>query len=381
MNEVKNQIAASYGANRGLEPANVIIYLITTLLVVGIIMVYSTSSAKLIKGDHVLNLIFIKHVFWVTIAFAGMLIIMRIDYHYWQKYSNVIFVVALICLVAVLIPGVGSTINGSRRWIRFNSYFGVQPSEFAKLAIIIFISGYIARNQGKIQNFVKGFVVPLMVIGVVSALVLIEPDFGTTLFILSVSLVLVAAGGTRIVYFVFTLMASIPFIYEGIHKIKPYQMKRILVFLDPWKDSQGDGYQIVQSWITLGSGGISGLGLGEGRQKLFFLPVSNSDFIFSIIGEEFGFVGTASIVIMFALLAWFGLRVSRTAPDMFGSLLALGITLSVALQSAMNIAVVTGSIPTTGIPLPFISTGGSSLFLSLLGMGVLLSIAKQSKTQ
>lgn len=378
MKSIKIQTVAPYEENRALEPLNVILYLITTLLVVGIIMVYSTSSAKFIKGDDAQNLVFMKHVLWVTFAFSGMVIVMRVDYHFWQKYSNVIFGISLACLVAVLIPGVGSVINGARRWIRFGSYFGVQPSEFAKLAMIIFVSSYIAKNQGKMADFVKGFVFPLMIIGGVLLLVLIEPDFGTTLFIMFISLILVIIGGTRIVYFVFTLMAAVPFIYESIHKIKPYQMKRILVFLDPWRDPQGDGYQIVQSWITLGSGGVSGLGLGEGRQKLFFLPVSNSDFIFSIIGEEFGFIGTSSIIIMFGLLAWYGIKVSKSAPDMFGSLLALGITLSTALQAAMNIAVVTGAIPTTGIPLPFISTGGSSLFLSLLGMGMLLNIAKQS---
>ncbi|GJQ57294.1 MAG: stage V sporulation protein E [Candidatus Scalindua sp.] len=380
MNSTKSQIVAPHAENRALEPVNVIIYLIATLLVVGIIMVYSTSSAKFLNGESTHNLVFIKHILWVTFAFLGMLIMMRIEYHFWQKYSNVIFGIAIICLVAVLIPGVGSVINGARRWIRFSSYFGVQPSEFAKLAMIIFVSSYVAKNQDKMQDFVKGFVFPLVIIGGVSLLVLIEPDFGTTLFIMFISLILMIVGGTRIVYFIFILMAAVPFIYESIHKIKPYQMKRIMVFLDPWRDPQGDGYQIVQSWITLGSGGVSGLGLGEGRQKLFFLPVSNSDFIFSVIGEEFGFIGTSSVIIMFALLSWYGIKVSKLAPDMFGSLLALGITLAIALQSAMNIAVVTGAIPTTGIPLPFISTGGSSLFLSLLGMGILLSIAKQSKS-
>ncbi len=380
MNSTKSQIITSHTENRALEPVNVILYLTTTLLVVGIIMVYSTTSAKFLQVDNAHNLVFIKHVLWVTFAFLGMVMMMRLDYHFFQKYSTVIFVIAVVSLVAVLIPGVGSVINGARRWIRFSSYFGVQPSEFAKLATIIFISSYVAKNRQKMLDFVKGFVVPLAIIGVVSLLVLIEPDFGTTLFILFISLILVIVGGTRIVYFVFIIMAAVPFIYESIHKIKPYQMKRLMVFLDPWRDPQGDGYQIVQSWITLGSGGVSGLGLGEGRQKLFFLPVSNSDFIFSIIGEEFGFIGTSSIIIMFALLAWYGIKVSKMAPDMFGSLLALGITLSIALQSAMNIAVVTGSIPTTGIPLPFISTGGSSLFLTLLGMGILLSIAKQSKS-
>jgi cell division protein FtsW len=175
-------------------------------------------------------------------------------------------------------------------------------------------------------------------------------------------------------------MAAAPHIYTIIYKIQAYQKARLLAFLDPWKDPEGIGYQIIQSWIALGSGGLTGLGLGESRQKLFFLPESSSDFIFSIIGEELGFIGTTCIIIMFVLLAWQGMRICMSAPDMLGFSLALGITLSITLQSVINIAVATGAMPTTGLPLPFISAGGSSLFLSSIGIGILLNIAKQSKT-
>jgi cell division protein FtsW len=187
-------------------------------------------------------------------------------------------------------------------------------------------------------------------------------------------------GGTRIVYVIFTLVATAPHIYAMIYKFQAYQKSRLLAFLDPWKDPEGIGYQIIQSWIALGSGGLTGLGLGESRQKLFFLPESNSDFIFSIIGEELGFIGATGVIIMFALLAWQGMRVCMSAPDTLGFCLSLGITLSITLQSAINIAVATGAIPTTGLPLPFISAGGSSLFLSSIGIGILLNIARQSKT-
>jgi cell division protein FtsW len=195
-----------------------------------------------------------------------------------------------------------------------------------------------------------------------------------------VSFILLMVGGTRIIYVIFTLIASIPHIYQiYINKFPTYQHNRLLAFLDPWKDPMGIGYQIIQSWIALGSGGIAGLGLGESRQKLFFLPMSDNDFIFSIIGEEFGFIGTTCIIIMFALFAWQGMRICKAAPDAFGFFLALGITASIALQAAINVAVVTGSIPTKGLPLPFISTGGSSILLSLLGVGILLNIARQSE--
>ena len=369
---------SNFASIRSLEPTNIIMYLVTTFLVIGIIMIYSTSSAKVTDSTHTMNTAFLRHVMWVAIAIIGMLIMMRIDYHYLQKYSTAIFIIALAGLVVVLIPEIGTVTYGARRWVRFGSYFGYQPSEFAKLAMIIFMSGYIAKNQEKMSTFARGFVVPIVLIGVVSLLILKEPDFGTAMFISMISFVLIMVGGTRIIYVMFTMIASIPHIYQILHNIPTYRHNRLLAFLDPWKDPMGIGYQIIQSWIALGSGGIAGLGMGESRQKLFFLPMSDNDFVFSIIGEEFGFIGTTSIVVMFALLTWQGIRVCKTTSDPFGFFLSLGITISLGLQAAINIAVVTGSIPTKGLPLPFISTGGSSILLSMLAIGILLNIAKQS---
>lgn len=365
---------------RSLEPANIIIYLVTTLLVIGTIMIYSATSARAAGGLNPINLTFLKHILWVVFAIIGMLTMMRLDYYYIQKYSKLILVIALALLIIVLIPGIGTTTNGASRWIRIGSYFGFQPSEFAKLAMIIFMSSYIATKQEKMANFTKGFLIPVILIGLVSLLILKEPDLGTAIFVSLISFILIIVGGTRIVYVIFTLMAAAPHIYSIIYKIQAYQKARLLAFLDPWKDPEGIGYQIIQSWIALGSGGLTGLGLGESRQKLFFLPESSSDFIFSIIGEELGFIGTTGIIIIFALLAWQGMRVCKSAPDMLGFSLALGITLSITLQSAINIAVATGAMPTTGLPLPFISAGGSSLLLSSIGIGILLNIAKKSKT-
>ena len=369
---------SNFASIRSLEPTNIIMYLVTTFLVIGIIMIYSTSSAKVTDSTHTMNTAFLRHIMWVSIAIIGMLIMMRIDYHYLQKYSTAIFIIALTGLVVVLIPEIGTVTYGARRWVRFGSYFGYQPSEFAKLAMIIFMSGYIAKNQEKMSTFARGFVVPIVLIGVVSLLILKEPDFGTAMFISMISFVLIMVGGTRIIYVMFTMIASIPHIYQILHNIPTYRHNRLLAFLDPWKDPMGIGYQIIQSWIALGSGGIAGLGMGESRQKLFFLPMSDNDFVFSIIGEEFGFIGTTSIVVMFALLTWQGIRVCKTTSDPFGFFLSLGITISLGLQAAINIAVVTGSIPTKGLPLPFISTGGSSILLSMLAIGILLNIAKQS---
>ena len=369
----------TFGAIRSLEPSNVIMYLVTTLLLIGIIMIYSTSSAKVTNSAHTFNSAFLRHIMWVAIAIIGMLVTMKIDYHYLQKYSTAICVIALVGLVVVLIPQIGTVTYGARRWVRFGSYFGYQPSEFAKLAMIIFMSGYIAKNREKMSTFIRGFVVPIVLVGAVSLLILMEPDFGTAMFISMVTFVLLMVGGTRIVYVVFAMIASIPHVYQMMHNIPTYRYNRLLAFLDPWKDPMGIGYQIIQSWIALGSGGVAGLGMGESRQKLFFLPMSDNDFIFSIIGEEFGFVGTTGIILMFAILTWQGIRVCKATPDLFGFFLSLGITISLALQAAINIAVVTGSIPTKGLPLPFISTGGSSILLSMLAIGILLNIAKQSE--
>ncbi len=379
MNTLRNRFLVNTNI-RSLEPANIIIYLVSTLLVIGTIMIYSTTSAKAAGSLNPFNLTFFKHILWVIFAVIGMLTMMSIDYNYIQKYSKLILIIALAFLVIVLIPGIGTTTNGASRWIRFGSYFGFQPSEFAKLAMIVFMSSYIAIKQEKMASFTKGFVIPVVLIGLVSLLILKEPDLGTAIFVSLISFILMMVGGTRIVYVIFTLVATAPHIYAMIYKFQAYQKSRLLAFLDPWKDPEGIGYQIIQSWIALGSGGLTGLGLGESRQKLFFLPESNSDFIFSIIGEELGFIGATGVIIMFALLAWQGMRVCMSAPDTLGFCLSLGITLSITLQSAINIAVATGAIPTTGLPLPFISAGGSSLFLSSIGIGILLNIARQSKT-
>ncbi len=373
------QAGFSLNSIRSLEASNVIMYLVLTLLVIGIIMIYSTSSARVVDDVSPMNITFLKHIMWIAIGLVGMLIMMKIDYHYLQRYSTFIFIIALTGLVLVLIPKIGTVSYGARRWIRFGGYIGYQPSEFAKLVMVIFMSSYIAKNRAKMSTFAKGFVVPVVLIGVVSLLILKEPDFGTAMFITMISFMLIMVGGTRLIYMIFTIIASIPHIYQIMHKVPTYQKNRLLAFLDPWKDPTGIGYQIIQSWIALGSGGIAGLGLGESRQKLFFLPMSDNDFVFSIIGEEFGLIGTTCIVIMFALFTWQGIRVCKVAPDAFGFFLALGITVSIALQAAINIAVVTGSIPTKGLPLPFISTGGSSILLSLLGIGILLNVAKQSE--
>jgi len=320
---------------------------------------------------------FIKHILWIGIGSLFLVTMSKIDYHHLQKLSVPILVVSFILLVMVLLPGIGTVTNGARRWIRLNRVLGIQPSEFAKLAMLIFIANYIAKNQGRMSQFTCGFVIPMGVTAAISALVLKEPDFGTAAFIAILSMIMLIVGGTRIIFVSFTAMAITPAIYKMLFDVQ-FRRDRLLAFLDPWKDPSGTGYQIIQSWIALGSGGLTGLGLGGSKQKLLFLPESNSDFIFTIIGEEFGFLGVMVVIGLFLLLLWQGLKIVHTAKDVFGFFLGLGITVMFGLQAMLNIAVVSGAVPTKGIPLPFISSGGSSLLFSMIGIGILVNIAKQS---
>ncbi len=358
-----------------MKPWHVIIYCVAALLGFSIVTVYSTDMTT--SGSCGSGYQSIKHIVWIGISSLLLTVMSKIDYHYLQKLSIPLLVVSFILLVLVLVPGIGTVTNGARRWIRLNRVLGIQPSEFAKLAMLIFIANYLAKNQGRMSQFIFGFVIPMGVAVVISALVLKEPDFGTAAFIAILSLILLMIGGTRMIYVIFAAMAVTPCIHKMLFDV-PFRKIRLLVFLDPWKDPSGAGYQIIQSWIALGSGGLTGLGLGSSRQKLFFLPESNSDFIFTIIGEEFGFLGASLVIGLFLLLVWHGLKIVHAAKDVFGFFLGLGITVMFGLQAILNIAVVSGVLPTKGIPLPFVSSGGSSLLFSMIGVGILVNIARQS---
>lgn len=358
-----------------MKPWHVIIYCVAALLGFSIVTVYSTDMTT--SGSCGSGYQSIKHIVWIGISSLLLMVMSKIDYHYLQKLSIPLLVVSFILLVLVLVPGIGTVTNGARRWIRLNRVLGIQPSEFAKLAMLIFIASYLAKNQGRMSQFIFGFVIPMGVAVVISALVLKEPDFGTAVFIAILSLILLMIGGTRMIYVIFAAMAVTPCIHKMLFDV-PFRKIRLLVFLDPWKDPSGAGYQIIQSWIALGSGGLTGLGLGSSRQKLFFLPESNSDFIFTIIGEEFGFLGASLVIGLFLLLVWHGLKIVHAAKDVFGFFLGLGITVMFGLQAILNIAVVSGVLPTKGIPLPFVSSGGSSLLFSMIGVGILVNIARQS---
>jgi cell division protein FtsW len=352
-----------------------VIYIAIALLGFSIVTVFSTDTTGF--GSNINSYQFLKHLLWILIGSVLLAIMTKVDYHYLQKLSIPILVISFILLLLVMIPGIGTVTNGARRWIRFGNILGIQPSEFSKLAIIIFISSYIAKNQDRMYEFKRGYLLPFMIVGVTSALVIKEPDFGTSVFIIILSLIMLVVGGTRIIFILLTFMASAPFIYEMLFD-NSYKETRMTAFLNPWEDPAGAGYHIIQSWIALGSGGITGLGIGGSKQKLFFLPESSSDFIFTIIGEEFGFIGVMVIICLFLLLIWQGLKIAHEARDILGFFLGFGITVMFGLQAIINIAVVSGSLPTKGIPLPLVSSGGSSLLFSMIGIGILINIARQS---
>ena len=278
----------------------------------------------------------------------------------------------LVVLIAVLIPSMGSEINGSRRWIGFGP-FSVQPSEFARVVMVIYLAAYLAKRRERLHDFTHGFLPPIMMTGFLISLILAEPDFGAAAVMAAVAGVLLFVGGVRLKHLWAIGILIVPVMYAMVMKVG-YRKERILSFLDPWKDPHDGGFQIIQSFLAMGEGGPLGTGLGEGRQKLFFLPYPHTDFIFAVIGEELGLVGTLLIAGLFAVLAWRGVRIARSAPDRFGQYLAFGITVMIVLQAQINMAVVTGLLPTKGLTLPLLSYGGSSLVASLGGIGILLSV-------
>ncbi|MBM4039561.1 MAG: putative lipid II flippase FtsW [Planctomycetes bacterium] len=351
-----------------------ILAITVALLAFGLVMVASTAPATNAALGRYLVL---KHTVWLAASFLALLVAYSVDYHALRRFTVPLLLLSLASLVGVLF--FGATVNGARRWFRYGE-LSFQPSEFCKLALVLYMADFLAREQGRIKTFFKGFVQPMLIMGVAFVLILKEPDFGTALLIAMVTFGMLFVAGIRMIHVVPAVVASAPLLVYVAMRM-PHVWQRIVTFLDPWAEPQGAGFQIVQSLIALGSGGATGLGLGNSRQKLLYLPEANSDFVFSIIGEEMGLVGTATVVVLFALLFWCGLRVARRAPDLYGSLLAFGLTFTIALQAAINIAVVTCSAPTKGIALPLVSAGGSALVATMAGVGLLMNVASHTEAE
>ncbi len=353
-----------------------LLFIILLLVGMGTVMIYSTSAiyAQDKYGD---NLFFLKrHLVWIVIGLGIMCLAWRADYHILRKYSRPLLLLVIILLIGTFIPRLGHRAGGASRWLRVGG-FTFQPAEMAKLVLIIYLSDAFIRKQRWIQEFWRGMVPPLVAVGVVLGLVLLQPDLGTSIGIAMVVAVILFVAGARLRYLMIMGLSALPFLYVFIFSM-PYRRARILSFFHPWDDPQGISFQIVQSFLALGSGGIFGVGLGQSRQKLLYLPAAHTDFIFSIIGEELGFLGTAFVVILFLGLIWCAVRIAMRSLDLFGHLLAIGIISNIAFQTIINIGVVTGSFPTKGLPLPFISFGGSAMVMNLLGMGIILSVHRST---
>lgn len=340
-------------------------------------MVYSASAVwASYKFDD--SFFFAKRqLLFAGLGVCAMFVIMNIDYWTWRKWSKSLIIICFVLLVLVLVPGVGMTRNGSTSWIGVGA-FSIQPSEFMKLAMIAFLSKYLADNQKKITSFKKGLMPSLGLVFLAFGIIMLQPDLGTGTVMVGTCIVMIFVAGARISHFAYLGLVGVAG-FVALVASAPYRIKRITSFLDPWEDPLGSGFQVIQSLYAIGPGGLLGMGLGQSRQKFFYLPEPQTDFIFAILAEELGFIGGSIVLILFALLLWRGVRIALGAPDLYGSFLAIGVISMVAIQVMINIGVVTNLIPVTGITLPFLSYGGSSLTLMLAAVGVLLNVSRHSR--
>ena len=348
------------------------------LLCTSVVMVYSASALVAAERFQQPYLFVTRQMMWATVGVAVLSIVMRIDY---RTYKNDKLMWALLGLVGVLLVAVlfSPRINGTRRWFGFGG-FGIQPSELAKLAAIMFTALVLERRRHRINEMGYSLLPIGVVVGSMLALIIYQPDFGTAVSLLAVIGVMVFAAGFSYRYLFGALLLALPALYVILMQAD-YRRRRLLTFMDPWADPLGDGFQIIQSLIAVGTGGLFGKGLMGGVQKLFYLPEPFTDFIFAVISEETGLIGASVVVLCFCVIGWRGLRTAMRAPDAFGAYLALGITMMLVLQAFFNISVVLGLVPTKGIPLPLVSNGGSSMLMNLLAVGVLLNISQHQQME
>jgi len=351
------------------------LFTVTVILIcIGIVMIYSASS--IYAGEHYKDGFFFlkRHLSFLGIGVLLTFLVMCVDYRRFRDHAKPMLILALFLLVLVLIPGVGREVSGARRWFRFG-ILSFQPSEFANLAVIIYISDFISRKSENIRSFSRGFMPPMIILGFTVLLILLQPDLGTSVSLAFVVVVMLFVSQVRLSYLFSVLLGSVPLLSVLILSA-PYRRARIMAFLNPWADPKGTGFQIIQSQIALGSGSIFGNGLGHSRQKLFYLPAAHTDFIFSIIGEEMGLLGTLGVILLFIIFIYYGVKVIKNAPDKFGYFLALGLVSMICFRAIINIGVSCGLLPTKGLPLPFISYGGSSFIFDLVSVGILMNIAR-----
>ncbi|HEY7190827.1 MAG TPA: putative lipid II flippase FtsW [Vicinamibacterales bacterium] len=347
----------------------------TTLLLVcvSVVMVYSASAVVALARFDQPYLFLTKQAMWSVLGLAVLAIAMRIDY---RTYRNDVFIwgaLGIVCLLLLLVF-FSPPVNGTRRWFNMGG-LGIQPSELAKIAAVFFTALMLERRMHRIDELKYSLLPIAIVVGVMFGLIVLEPDYGTAISLLLIIGLMVFAAGLNYRYLVGSALVALPVLYIVLISA-PYRRRRLLAFLDPWADPLGDGFQVIQSMIAVGTGHVFGKGLMGGVQKLFYLPEPHTDFIYAVISEELGLIGATAVLICFCVIAWRGARIALRAEDTFGSFVALGLTAMIAVQALVNISVVLGLLPTKGIPLPLVSAGGSSLLINLLGMGVLLNISQ-----
>jgi cell division protein FtsW len=350
-----------------------------TLLLVctSVVMVWSASAVVAMEKNNDPYLFLVKQGMWVLLGLCLVPLIMRIDYRVYRQPAVIWTGLALVtlALVGVLFA---TPRNGATRWLGLGP-LGIQPSELAKIVVVIFIAALLERRMDRIDEPSTALIPIAVVLGGIVGLVVVQPDLGTAVAILMIGAVMIFAAGVNYRYIVGLSLASLPAIYVLLMS-SDYRRRRVTAFLDPWADPLGDGFQMIQSMIAVGTGGLFGRGLMGGVQKLFYLPEPHNDFIYSVISEELGLVGATMVVVCFCVITWRGLRTALRAPDRFGAFLAIGLTTMVAFQAFFNVSVVLGLLPTKGIPLPFVSYGGSSLLINLAGMGILLNVSQHASS-
>lgn len=364
---------------RKLENYDLLLMLMAIALTCfGVVMVYSASNIMAAKRFHDGFFFLKRQGLFALIGFAIMLGAMHIDYRFWKKMAVPALLLCLVLLVMVLIPGIGGKAGGSSRWIKLPG-FNLQPSEMAKLALIMYMAYSLDKKQDKVKSFAVGIVPYMIILAILIGCLALQPDLGGALTLVAVAMTMLFAAGTRLSHIISMILLAMPLLMYKLSR--GYHKGRMEAWSNPWSDPEGKGFQIIQSWLALGTGGVFGQGLGEGKQKLFYLPEAHTDFILSVVGEELGFLGVIVIIGMFFLLVQRAMRISVAAPDTFGRFLALGIAVLFGIEATVNMGVVTGLLPTKGLALPFISYGGSSLLISLFAVGILLNISSGLKIE
>lgn len=366
---------SSTGSRTKRVPMDHTLLVVTSVLaLVGLVMVFSASAVVAGNRFHDPGYFLKRQMAWLAFGFLLLHVVSRMDYTVWKKLAVPILGCMILLLAMVLVPHLGVTAKGARRWLRLGT-ISIQPAEMAKLVTVLYLASYLTKKGEKITQFTRGLVPALIVVGIMAGLVLMEPDLGTVVVMGLVTAGLFFLAGARLSHLCLLGLCALPpalLLVLG----SGYRRQRLLTFLAPWKDASDAGFQITQSFLAFGSGGPFGVGLGEGKQKLFFLPEAHTDFVLALVGEELGLVGTGAIVLLFALFVIRGFQIAARARVPFGRYLGMGITLLIGVQALVNAGVVTGLLPTKGLTLPFVSYGGSSLVVSLIGVGILLSISR-----